>query len=184
MLTYKRNIDGITNQFHSTYPLELMNILGSYWHDPKLFNSPQEEMRAITAARNTRCAQLELLYPESFILSAASHCHRQHLIMLLDFFYPSNGAIDGKVYASLLATYLLLQYMNPELSPLRLATSDNKAACQAVPDMLVHRPLSVRKYWNHRWRDPPMSGDTSCLWDYFLHFAYSRTQDTRLIGII
>lgn len=180
MLSYERNMDGITNRFHGTYLPELRNILGNYWHDPSLYGSPEEEMRSITAATNTRCSQLGLPYPESFIISAASHCPSQHLAMLLDFFYPTNEEKGGKNNINLLALYLLLQYADPELSPLRPTISKNIAACRADQQKAIYQPLSIRRYWNRRWRDPPMTDDRAYIRDYFLHFAYSRTHESDL----
>ncbi|KUJ13415.1 uncharacterized protein LY89DRAFT_651612 [Mollisia scopiformis] len=180
MLSYGRNMDDITNQFHSIYLPEARNILGNYWHDPALYESAQAEMKSITAATSTRCSQLGLSYPESFLMSVASHCPRQHLVLLFDFFYPTTEELDGQNSINLLGIYLLLQYMDPDVMPLRLAISRNIVACRIEPQKSVYHPLSVRKLWNHRWRDPPMIDQRTYIRDYFLQFAYSRTQDSDL----
>ena len=127
--------------FHSTYLPELITTIGHFWNDQNLFETPEIEMEAITAAATRGCTRLQLSYPESFLLAAASHCPELYLHRLLVFFYR---APDLDTQATLLSAYLLMQYVDEVQVPVRIAMSRNISSCGALTNNAISIPLASR----------------------------------------
>lgn len=148
MLTYEQHIkdENTRNLFRSTYLPALRNSMGYYWHDGSLFHSPEFEMQVITASTNRCCSRLKLSYPESFFISAASHCPHAQFSELLDLFYPPDMLeTERRTRKALLAACLLLQDLEDVQSSLRPTLAKNIIACNATPRCSHHSPFFLKK---------------------------------------
>ncbi|RDW57467.1 hypothetical protein BP6252_13805 [Coleophoma cylindrospora] len=175
ILSYERHMEDTRKVFHTLYLPELMNTMSCYWHDPELFPTPEMEIRATTEAANRTSHRLDLAYPESFLLFAASQCPQAHLQGLLEWHIPTASETDNHdAKRDLLEAYLLIQYLDEMQVPLRILVSQNIMACGGNPNHSIS--LASKGIWNFRWKDAVHRTGDWCLWEAVLHHSHSITK--------
>jgi len=156
--------------FHETFLPAMREVLVHKLHDPSLFESPEEEVRAINISAKRGIKRLGLAFPQSFFLSLSLQEYTKSIIQ----FSTSVGRDIGSL--ELAGACLLIHFTEEPQGRIRLAM------VKKIERLVLHseNPInvknhSIRQLWNYRWKHVPKErmerGWTVA--EYILHYCYS-----------
>lgn len=164
ILGYESNVEHrVREAFHDLYLPEFKRVVQFYWHDPSLFASPDEEFEAVNASISRARTQMNLKYPETFILSCLIRTPTDIIFegysvtpahMVMHFVDETDPRICRSI-----ARHILLR-ARPSFSPEASANFDG-----AFLDI-----------WSAKWRDISASPDrlrSITLWQYLLYYIFA-----------
>ena len=143
-LAYEQNLENMTELLKDIYIPALKTTMATVWFQRDLFDSPNTQHEAVTAATDRTSALYSLDPVTSFTLLAATHCPPEPLKVLLE-------GLNNKAKLRQ-AAYLLTQFMNETAFPDRTLAAETIMTCAyESPDVLVEQFLPqgflCDKYW-------------------------------------
>ena len=143
---YQENMD-VTELIMSTYKPALKTAMATVWFEETLFDSPNAQHEAVTAATDRTSALYNLNQLDSYVLVVVTQCPRDILKILLDEFYPADSGARFRQ-----AAYLLTQFLNETGTSVRMLIVEKIMTCaKDGPNTLVYDSLRqgfpCDKYW-------------------------------------